>query len=179
MLSLRNVPRVASFETPGNSVCGCIKGVCLVFVRDGCAPSSWPDTLSGSWPGLSAGDSCFSLFLGGKLPPLSGTCSLPTHCQASRLPIFDPVSARRLQVPPMAFEPDSWLVSMSLPFLCSHLLSCGAGAGRKLCSGRHGEQGHWLQVPVPDTMLLMAGLFLPSTPPCHCPTLLPSPLPSF
>lgn len=136
-------------------------------------------TLRGSWPSLSAGDACFSLFLGGKLNPPSGTCSLPSHRQASRLPVFDPVSARRLHVPPMALVPNSWLVSMSLPFLCSRSLSCGTGAGRKLGSGRHGEAGPWLQVPVPDLMLLSAGLFLPSTPPCHGPTLLPSPLPSF
>lgn len=124
---------------PGNPACGCIKGICLVFLRDGCAPYS--DQTAESWPSLSAGDSCFSLFLGGKWHPLSGTCSLPTHGQASRLPLFDPVSARRLQVPPVAFVPDSWLVSMSLPFLRSHLLSRGTGAGRKLCSGRHREAG--------------------------------------
>lgn len=103
-----------------------LKEISWVFLGGEWASSSWPDICalsSGGWPCLSAEDSCLPLFPGEKLHPFSGMCSLPSQRQASRLSIFDPGSTRRLQVPPMAFVPNFWLLSIFSPFLYSHLLT--------------------------------------------------------
>lgn len=98
--------------------------------------------------------------LEGKLHPFSGICSLPSQHQASCLPISDPVSARRLKVPPMVFVPHSWLQPVSFPLLNSRLPCCGTGAHWQLRQGRRRAVGHLAAM-----MLLCARRFSPLLPP--------------
>lgn len=53
----------------------------------------------------------------------------PSQRQTAPLAAFDPVSAGRLQDPPVASVPHYWLVPISLLFLNSNWLCCETGAG--------------------------------------------------
>lgn len=148
----------------------------------------------GGWPSLSAGDPCVSLFPGLVLHPFSGMRAIDNQCQASRLPSVDPVSIRRLRVPPVAFVPNAWLVS--LPFasrysqMYSHLPRCRSGAGvEAFCAGAGTRAGPWAAGTRdgPDAPPSRAVSPAPPPPPARTPTLplsptsatlLPSPLPS-
>lgn len=145
MLSLRNVPGVASPETPGNAASGCIKGICLVFLGDGYAPSSWPDSYAlslGGWPSLSAGDSCFPL------SPPRGSCILsqgyapsPTNARPHTFPSLTQCLQEDFRFLPCHLFLTPGL-SPCLSLSCSQICSIvELELGGRVCLGRLREAG--------------------------------------
>lgn len=119
-------------------------------------------------PSLSAWDSDFPLILWG-----AGTASClrgVSPSQTALPPVFDPVSARRLEIPPMVLVPDSWLEPISSLFLTSHLPRCETGAGveaqlGKALGNRGLAAGTCDRRDTASTSSTSAVLLLPSPPP--------------